>query len=158
MYLSFLSWCSPRWWREKGKLCTSREIEVMVLGLWDHFKNYPEYQGAWGGSTWQDESPVINSVRLPPAFQGIFRHLPGMCSSVYILFSAWRCGVDYCPFIKLYGSLRKIHPATFPWVNAIHYWGFPVGSDGKESACNAGHAGSIPGLGRSPGEKNGNRL
>ena len=31
-------------------------------------------------------------------------------------------------------------------------WGFPGGSDGKESACNAGHPRSIPGLGRSPGE------
>ena len=29
--------------------------------------------------------------------------------------------------------------------------GFPVGSDGKESACNAGDPGSIPGSGRSPG-------
>ena len=33
--------------------------------------------------------------------------------------------------------------------------GFPGGSDGKESACNAGDLGSIPGLGRSPGEENG---
>ena len=31
-------------------------------------------------------------------------------------------------------------------------------SDGKESACNAGEPGSIPGLGRSPGEGNGNPL
>ena len=31
--------------------------------------------------------------------------------------------------------------------------GFPVGSDGKESACNAGYLGSIPGLGRSPLEE-----
>ena len=30
--------------------------------------------------------------------------------------------------------------------------GFPCGSAGKESACNAGDLGSIPGLGRSPGE------
>ena len=30
--------------------------------------------------------------------------------------------------------------------------------DGKESACNAGDPGSIPGLGRSPGEGNGNPL
>ena len=36
--------------------------------------------------------------------------------------------------------------------------GFPAGSDGKESACNAGDLGSIPGLGRSPGEGNGNPL
>ena len=30
--------------------------------------------------------------------------------------------------------------------------GFPDGSAGKESACNVGDLGSIPGLGRSPGE------
>ena len=34
-------------------------------------------------------------------------------------------------------------------------WGFPDGSDGKESACNAGDLDSIPGSGRSPGEGNG---
>ena len=33
--------------------------------------------------------------------------------------------------------------------------GFPGGPDGKESACNARDLGSIPGLGRSPGEGNG---
>ena len=31
---------------------------------------------------------------------------------------------------------------------------FPGGSDGKESVCNVGDVGSIPGLGRSPGEGN----
>ena len=35
---------------------------------------------------------------------------------------------------------------------------FPGGSDGKESACNAGDPGSIPGLERSPGEGNGTPL
>ena len=35
---------------------------------------------------------------------------------------------------------------------------FPGGSDGKESACSAGDPSSIPGLGRSPGEGNGNPL
>ena len=32
------------------------------------------------------------------------------------------------------------------------FLGFPGGSAGKESACNAGDLGLIPGLGRSPGE------
>ena len=32
------------------------------------------------------------------------------------------------------------------------------GSDGKVSACSVGEPGSIPGLGRSPGEGNGNPL
>ena len=35
---------------------------------------------------------------------------------------------------------------------------FPGGLDGKESACNAGDPGLILGLGRSPGEENGNPL
>ena len=34
--------------------------------------------------------------------------------------------------------------------------GFTGGSAGKESVCNAGDLGLIPGLGRSPGEGNGN--
>ena len=36
--------------------------------------------------------------------------------------------------------------------------GFPSSSVGKESACNAGNPGSIPGSGRSPGEGNGDPL
>ena len=36
--------------------------------------------------------------------------------------------------------------------------GFPGGSEGKESACKAEDPGLIPGLGRSPGEGNGNAL
>ena len=38
------------------------------------------------------------------------------------------------------------------------YLGFPGASDGKESACNVGDLGSIPGLGRSPGGGHGNPL
>ena len=36
--------------------------------------------------------------------------------------------------------------------------GFPNGSDGKESPCNAGDLGSISGSERSPAEENGNPL
>ena len=36
--------------------------------------------------------------------------------------------------------------------------GFPGGSDGKASACSEGDLGLIPGLGRSPGEGNGDPL
>ena len=38
------------------------------------------------------------------------------------------------------------------------YLGFPGGSEVKASACNEWDLGSIPGLGRSPGERNGNPL
>ena len=37
----------------------------------------------------------------------------------------------------------------------LQYLGFPCGSAGKESTCNAGDMGSIPGLKRSPGEGKG---
>ena len=43
-------------------------------------------------------------------------------------------------------------------MNQIILWDFPGGLDGKVSAYNAGDLGSIPGLGRSPGEENGNPL
>ena len=36
--------------------------------------------------------------------------------------------------------------------------GFPSSSNGKESSCNVGDLGSIPGLGRTPGERHGNPL
>ena len=55
-----------------------------------------------------------------------------------------------------------------PWVGNIPWrrdslptpvlLGFTDGSAGKESSCNVGDLGSIPGLGRSPGEENGNPL
>ena len=40
------------------------------------------------------------------------------------------------------------------WLSS-YFMGFPFDSDGKESACNVGDLGSIPGLGRSPGEGRG---
>ena len=44
------------------------------------------------------------------------------------------------------------------WISKTRLICFPCCSVGKESACSAGDPGSIPGLGRSPGEGNGNPL
>ena len=49
-------------------------------------------------------------------------------------------------------------PQKRKWPFAYSQRGFPDSSDGKESACNAGDPGSIPGSGRSSGEGNGNPL
>ena len=61
--------------------------------------------------------------------------------------------------------LRKRNPdPSSSVIFALQVWNellvlvFPGGSDGKASAYNAGDPGSIPGLGRSPGEGNGNPL
>ena len=58
-------------------------------------------------------------------------------------------------------SVHDRHPFllfTEPSVLNTKHVGFPGGSDSKESACNAGDPDSILGLGRSPGEGNGNPL
>ena len=47
-------------------------------------------------------------------------------------------------YLLIHNTYITIHP------------NLPGGSDGKGSACNAGDLGSVPGLGRSPGEGNGN--
>ena len=49
--------------------------------------------------------------------------------------------------------MNKENNQAFPLLK-----GFPGGSDGNTFACNAGNLGSIPGLGRYPGEANGNSL
>ena len=52
------------------------------------------------------------------------------------------------PYVKIYPSALLIKTEQNDC--------FAGGSDGKESACNAGDLGSIPGLGRHLGEGNGN--
>ena len=49
-------------------------------------------------------------------------------------------------------------PSRISGVPLNWLWGFPGGSVGKESACNAGDPGLIPGWGRTPGEGKGNPL
>ena len=64
------------------------------------------------------------------------------------------------PLIVREASLSRFH--CFPYPFFIQWWPldvvFPGGTDGKESACSAGDLGSIPVLGRSPGEGKGNPL
>ena len=60
---------------------------------------------------------------------------------------------------KLYGSLNPIfRRKKIALLISLAVGGIPRSSVSKESACNAGNLGSIPGSGRSPGEGNGNPL
>ena len=56
----------------------------------------------------------------------------------------------------LFKGLSRVFSSTTVWKHGFFSTqpskGFPCGSAGKESACNVGDLGSIPGLGRSPGE------
>ena len=59
----------------------------------------------------------------------------------------------------LWGSAFFIVRLSHPYMTVSYKnLGFPGGSDGKESPCNAGDVGSISRSGRSPGEGNGNPL
>ena len=59
--------------------------------------------------------------------------------------------VGYSPWgHKKSDTTERLH-----FTHSVLTMGFPHGSDGKESACNAEDPGSIPGSGKSPGERNG---
>ena len=77
--------------------------------------------------------------------KGSSRH--NVCDSRKLNWSIW---FPWCDFIMV----RQISH-MLPLYNN-HNYGFPRSSVGKESACNSGDPGSIPGLGRCPGEGNGN--
>ena len=72
----------------------------------------------------------------------------------FLLLRVWFVLCVLCVyFVWLYFELVRQGTPTLLFCKGIHsYVGFPGGSDGKESACNARDLGSIPGLGRSPGE------
>ena len=66
---------------------------------------------------------------------------------------------DYRAYALKPGSRNCWSPCTLCFcTTAGEATGFPGGSDGKVSACNAGDPGSIPGSGRSSGEGNGSPL
>ena len=76
-------------------------------------------------------------------------------------------GVFCDPFRKKCFSFLSVYMCVcvcvYLYIYTIGVWydynqGFPHGSGGKESACNGGDQSSIPGLGRFPGQGNGNPL
>ena len=114
---------------------------------------------------------------LSPAFSllpfSLLPHLlPGPLALVLLGHSAFVLAVlSTCTLMLLSGQLHQL-PRVFLQISLlllcfiyIYFCLFVCftevflsGSDAKESACNAGDSGSIPGSGRSPGEGNGNPL
>ena len=79
-----------------------------------------------------------------------------LCSILLICLPLWPVLfwiIFWGKIVQQYYFLRKIFHKGYKWA-----MGFPRSSVGKESACNVGDPGSIPGSGRSPGEGNGKPL
>ena len=75
-------------------------------------------------------------------------------SSVNLILCVSRENVTKCMEVKNKKTFLLFIHIQSTWVTMVT--GFPSGSNGKESACNVGDQGHIPGLGRSSGEGNGN--
>ena len=67
-----------------------------------------------------------------------------------------KCSVGCTYNLNELVTVRKESQETGEITNILCNPGLPCGSVDKESACSAGHLGSIAGLGRSPGGGNGN--
>ena len=71
-------------------------------------------------------------------------------------------GKDIKLFIYyLHLPIRVVHILGLDHIQCIHHYVYvdiPHSLDGRATACNSGDLGSIPGLGRPPGEGNGNPL
>ena len=84
-------------------------------------------------------------------------HIAANIMSLFSILKGMRCGQDLKSHPCLTTSRGDLWPrgrlAQWIFINMTNL-GFPVGSHSKESACNAGDMGLIPGSGRSPGEGN----
>ena len=118
----------PRWMLARGILGSGRTRSVS-------FRPFPNSSGWW----W-----LISSIFLIR----ISCHKTTHANSYYGTWPGWAVSISVLPLMKRY--TETIKKKKLP--------GFPGGSDGKASACNMEDPFWIPGLGRSPGEGNGNLL
>ena len=97
----------------------------------------------------------LGECELPehtPELVSEFRFIPNQTEAMeFDIFQRWK----ECRYLD--ATIQ--HSNVCIW-SRVCIWseGFPDSSDSKESACNVGEPGSIPGSGRSPGEGNGNLL
>ena len=105
----------------------------------------------------------LQSLPLPFLVQRLLKWKPPLfCVTLRLIVMRWTAPSNSL-IAQLVMQCRR--PQFDSWVRKICWkrdrlptpvlLGFPCGSAGKESACSVGDLGSIPGLGRSPGEEKG---
>ena len=84
----------------------------------------------------------------------------GTTALLRFLSCPWQAGISswFCSFWSLISRCTPSPRSSARLFVSSLPQGFPDGPDGKKSARNDGDPGLIPGLGRSPGERNGNSL
>ena len=118
----------------KFKLITlQKKKKIRVTFISVYIPHFLESVGFSFTSTSHALVGFLQLLPLPPLHRSIQAIPPGFYA-VYL-------------FINFFSSRNT---AIVSWMN--QWMGFPGGSDGKASACNAGDLGSIPGWGRFPGE------
>ena len=124
------------WWKE-GDLTDFQIYFQAVLLYWTLFTEVPN-------ATKPGHSAAFSTARLYFSLTGTANSVPSAfhLPKKLFLFSPVFIFVGFC----LYFSIPKL------------VQGLPCSSDGKESACNAGDPGLIPGSARSSGEGNGTPL
>ena len=106
-----------------------------------------------------DKVPDIDQCYAVIILQFLITFEPGTCFSLHVrpfkLHSQfWVQVCHQLPVSRIQNFSSRSERSSLNWINST----FPDGSDGEESACNAEDSGSIPWLGRPPGEGNGNLL
>ena len=113
--------------------CAASKEELVWYQIWP--------KGAGGQSYYPHYSCVLMCCPL----LSTNNHFLLFCLFVFYAFKVYVAYGFFCSWKKA-GIMKNL------------YMGFPGGSEVKASAWNAGGPGLIPGLGRSPGEGNGNPL
>ena len=124
------------------------------------------FDHVWTGSIYTRKRCCMEEPIMTPCWISYFK----LCFLLFlfmkrILFICNGLPQEPCPSAWILNR-RCLHSGSCPLVDAQRKreintpsgQGFPGGSAGKESACNAGDPGSVPGLGRFPGEGKGHRL
>ena len=96
--------------------------------------------------TLASEHPSVAHSASAPVLLGL-QPLPSL------LYDQIPLGVEMGSHVGGFSRARNCSPMAT--LSAALWLGFPCGSAGKESTCNAGDLGVIPGLGRAPGEGKG---
>ena len=103
---------------------------------------------------WTCAPPHLCPDQYFPAFYNLMNENRISCYQfVFFIKGTHAC----CLFVSL-DHFSEEFPFLLVYCSSWEFGGFPHSSVGKESACNAGDLGLIPGMGRLPGEGNGNPL